>query len=99
MDAADVLITKPGGLTTSEAMAKGVPLILMNPIPGQEERNRDFLLNNGAAVAVSETCPIEDVLYQLFRNPERIENMKRSISFLKKPNATEDLTNFILTLK
>lgn len=99
MAASDCIVTKPGGLTTSEALSMDLPLIIVNPIPGQEERNRDFLLNNGAAVAVSETCPIEDVLYQLFRNPERIENMKRSISFLKKPNATEDLTNFILTLK
>ena len=47
MDAADCIITKPGGLTTSESLAKRIPMILINPIPGQEERNMEFLLNNG----------------------------------------------------
>ena len=47
MDAADVIVTKPGGLTTSEFLAKGLPAIVLDPIPGQEDRNVEFLLNNG----------------------------------------------------
>ena len=52
MDAADFIITKPGGLTTSESLAKGLPMITMNPLPGQEDRNLNFLVNNGAAIMV-----------------------------------------------
>ena len=49
MAAADLAITKPGGLTTSECLAMGLPMIVTSPIPGQEERNADFLLENGDA--------------------------------------------------
>lgn len=50
MAATAVAITKPGGLTTTECMAVGLPMIVISPIPGQEERNADFLLDNGAAL-------------------------------------------------
>ena len=50
MDAADCIITKPGGITTSEAIAKGLPMIMVNPIPGHEMRNAEFMLNNGLAL-------------------------------------------------
>src|SRR4029077_16858008 len=48
--AADLFVGKPGGLTTSEALAKGLPMVVINPIPGQEERNSDHLLEQGAAI-------------------------------------------------
>lgn len=99
MAASDCIVTKPGGLTTSEALAMDLPIIIVDPIPGQEERNRDFLLNNGAAVAVNETMQIDEVLYQLFKNKNRIENMKQCISYIKKPSSTEDLTEFIKNLE
>jgi len=59
MATADLVLTKPGGLTTAEAMALGRPLLILNPIPGQESANSDFLLERGAAVKVNriETCP------------------------------------------
>ncbi|MBQ8004011.1 MAG: glycosyltransferase [Oscillospiraceae bacterium] len=60
MDAADCIVTKPGGLTTSEAMAKKLPMILVNPIPGQEDRNLEFFLNNGLALYVTNKFTIED---------------------------------------
>lgn len=95
MEAADVLITKPGGLTTSEAMAKGVPLILMNPIPGQEERNMEFLVNSGAAIMVTKGFPLEQALHQIFGNSWRIELMKQAIAKLGKPDAAQKLYEFI----
>lgn len=99
MTAADCIVTKPGGLTTSEALAMQLPLILINPIPGQEDRNLEFLLNNGAAMAVSDTCPIDEVLFQISQNPERIELMEKSIAFLRKPDSTERLSSFIAGLE
>ena len=98
MAASDCIVTKPGGLTTSEALAMGLPMILINPIPGQEDRNLEFLLNNGVAMAVSETCPIDEVIFQIFKNPDRIEIMKKSIEFLSSPNSTETLAEFVSKL-
>ena len=62
MAAADLVLTKPGGLTTSEALALGRPLFILNPIPGQESANSDFLLERGAAVKVNR---IEDLPFRL----------------------------------
>ena len=72
MDAADCLVTKPGGLTTSEALAKNLPMIMINPIPGQEDRNAEFLLNTGAALKVSKTFTVDDAVYALFSSEKRM---------------------------
>lgn len=98
MDAADCIVTKPGGLTTSEALAKGLPMIMNNPVPGQEDRNVEFLLNAGAAMKVSKTFPIDDAIYNLFINKERRKNLDGSIKSLQKPNSTMDLVSFIIDL-
>lgn len=98
MDAADCIVTKPGGLTTSEALAKRLPIIICNPIPGQEDRNTDFLLNMGAAMRVSRTVRLSDVLYQLFHDPARVALMKESIDLIRKPNATADLIALVRSL-
>lgn len=98
MDAADCIVTKPGGLTTSEAMAKGLPMIMANPIPGQEDRNVEFLLNNGAALKVSKTFPIDEALYQLFNNAERRKTIGEILTFLGKPNAMRDCVDFIMKI-
>lgn len=94
MDAADFIITKPGGLTTSESLAKGLPMITMNPLPGQEDRNLNFLVNNGAAIMVNDTYPISEAINQMFACPWRVAMMEESVRHLGKPNATADLYNF-----
>lgn len=99
MSAADCIVTKPGGLTTSEALAKRLPILTVNPIPGQEDRNTEFLLNSGAAMAASETCPIDEVIYQFLQNPRRRELMCESIKYLRRPNSTETLCDFIAALE
>ena len=98
MDAADCIITKPGGLTTSELLAKRLPAIIMNPIRGQEDRNMEFLVNNGAAIMVTETFGIDEALYQIIKNPIRLELLEKSISYLGKPDSTRDLCEFIIKL-
>ena len=95
MDAAELIITKPGGLTTSEAMAKRLPLILTNPIPGQEERNMEFLVNSGAAMVISKTFPIENALYQFFECSWRRRLMEEAVANIGKPDSTEHLYEFI----
>lgn len=91
MDASDVIITKPGGLTTSEALVKKLPIIICNPIPGHEQRNANFLLNNGVAMAVDAHTHFEDVFYQLLHSPTRLAGMAHAIEAIAKPNSTEDL--------
>lgn len=97
MDAADFMITKPGGLTLSEAIAKGVPVILMNPIPGHEDRNQEFLVNNGLAMAVSKTCSLDEAVYQFLKNRWRRENLREGIRYVSSPNPTKALCDFIVS--
>lgn len=98
MSAADCIITKPGGLTVSEALAKHLPMILVNPIPGHEERNVEFLMNNGMAMLVTKTFPVDEAVYHLFHNPDRIANMRHTMAAVAHPDATERLSRFILDL-
>jgi len=95
MDAADIVITKPGGLTTSETLAKQIPLILMNPIPGQEDRNMEFLVNNGAAVMVTDTFPVDEAIYNLMKYEWRRDILKQSAERIGKPFSTQMLCNFM----
>ncbi len=96
MDAADCFISKPGGLTTSEALAKELPIIIVNPIPGIEDRNADFLTNNGVAMRVSTTCPLDEVIYQCFRFPEKLENMRSNIDLIKRPDSARELCKHVI---
>lgn len=98
MDASDCIITKPGGLTTSELMAKKLPAIIMNPIRGQEDRNMEFLVNNGAAIMVTDTFSLEEALFQLTKNPKRLPLLRESIGLLSKPDSTKHLCDFIIDL-
>lgn len=97
MSAADCIITKPGGLTVSEALARHLPMILVDPIPGHEERNVEFLMNNGMAMAVTKTFPVDEAVYNLFKNPNRIENIRRVMEMVAHPDATARLVDFVLT--
>ena len=98
MDAADCIITKPGGLTTLESLAKNLPMIIVNPIPGQEERNTEFLLNNGCAMAASKTVPIEECMYQLLVSDVRLEAMRSCIRAVAKPDSAGELSRFLTNL-
>lgn len=96
MDASDIMITKPGGLTVSEAMAKNIPMILVNPIPGQEDRNRDFLINSGVATGVSKYLHADDIVSSLFSIPERCEQICEMQRILGRPNAAKDIGDFAI---
>ena len=96
MDAADCIVTKPGGITVSEALAKKLPLILTKPIPGHEERNMEFLINNGAAISVNNKTTIEESVWCILSSQERINLMSKAAELLGKPNSTKDLANFII---
>jgi len=88
MAAAELIVTKPGGLTTSEALATGKPLIVLNPIPGQEAANSDFLLERGAAAKVNR---IEDAPFRIGQllGSKKLKEMARAARDLGHPNAAE----------
>lgn len=85
--AADVVVSKPGGLTTSEALARGTPLLIVNPIPGQESRNSDYLLERGAALKANHPSLIPIKLTRLLAEPGRLEQMRAAAAALGKPQA------------
>lgn len=99
MDASDFLITKPGGLTISEALIKNIPIIINNPIPGQEEENAIYLLNKGIAVRLNKDNEISALLKDLINDPIRIRNMKEMQKHYSKPNASEDLFKVLDTFE
>ncbi|HBC88243.1 MAG TPA: galactosyldiacylglycerol synthase [Lentisphaeria bacterium] len=95
MAASDLAISKPGGLTTSECLAMGLPMIVISPIPGQEERNCDHLLENGAAVKAHNAAVLEFKLRQLLENPARICEMRKAALKIGRPHAAMDILKIV----
>ena len=98
MDASDLIITKPGGLTSAEALAKGLPLIIVKPIPGQEERNGRYLIDQGAALAVDHLKDLPEVIEELLLSPQKIEEMSGKAQLLARPKAAEESAKAIMEL-
>jgi len=96
MSCADVMITKPGGLTTSEALALGLPMIVHSPIPGQEEHNADYLLEEGAALKAIDENGLEFRLKTLLANPARLAAMRARAVALGRPFAGRDALSIVL---
>lgn len=95
MDAADCIITKPGGITTSETLSKGLPMIMVNPIPGHEMRNAEFMLNNGLALYATKSFPLDEAVFSLFRHPDRIENLRSNMKTFGRKNSSMNLCQFL----
>jgi processive 1,2-diacylglycerol beta-glucosyltransferase len=96
MAAADLFIGKPGGLTTSEALAIGLPMVIVSPIPGQEERNSDHLLENGIAIKCNEFTTLGYKVRQLLSNPARLEQMRANAKAYARPKAAETVVRTLL---
>jgi processive 1,2-diacylglycerol beta-glucosyltransferase len=96
MAASDVAVTKPGGLTSSECLAMGLPMILVNPIPGQEERNADYLLENGAALKAYDASGLSFRVKNLLENPVRLAELKKNALALGKPHAAAAVLGRVL---
>jgi len=90
MAVADLIVTKPGGLTSSEALAMGKPLFIFDPIPGQEAANSDFLLERGAAAKVNRTEDLPFRLEQLIGS-QKLKEMARAAKELGHPDAAPDV--------
>lgn len=96
MSVSDLVITKPGGLTTTESLASGLPLIIIDPLPGQEEENAEFIENSGAGIWVKDSDNIETILLDIFNNPDKLESMKSKARLIAKKNSTQNIVETLL---
>ena len=96
MSVATILLSKPGGMTTAEAVACGLPMMILDPIGGQEERNADVLLEAGAAVKCTEVTLVAHKLRRLLDDPERLRQMSRNARNLGRPNAASEIARIVL---
>jgi processive 1,2-diacylglycerol beta-glucosyltransferase len=99
MSASDILLGKPGGLTTSEALAKGLVFCVVNPIPGQEERNSDHLLEEGVAIRCNNLPALAYKIDRLLDDPARFAAMRASALRLARPHAARRIVERLLALR
>ncbi len=95
MEASDVLISKSGGLTSTEAMAKELPLIVLYPIPGQEFSNSEFLLKHGAGLRARSAKQARSALEGLLAEPSRLDHLRKNIGKLARPNAAREILAYL----
>ncbi len=98
MGISNIIITKPGGVTTSEALAKKIPMIIVKPIPGQEENNTVYLTEKGAAVKIDNPKDINLVIEDLLSDQRKLNHLCESAGRIGKPNASLDIARFLLDL-
>ena len=96
MSIADLIVTKPGGLTTSESLASHLPMVIINPIPGQEEENAKFLEEKGIAIWIKKTDDTSNIIKSLFLNPDKLSEMRKNTYLLAHPHSTEAICEILL---
>lgn len=96
MAASTMILSKPGGMTTAEALARGLPMMILDPIGGQEERNADVLLEVGAAVKCTEVTLVAHKLRRLLDDPARLERMRKAARTIGRPNAASEIARITL---
>ena len=97
MAVSDLAITKPGGLTSSECLAMHLPMIVVSPIPGQEERNADYLLESGAALKAVDIPALCYKVQKLVQNPVHLDFMREHMAKVAKPTAANTVLSHVLS--
>jgi len=98
MTASDIVLGKPGGLTTSEALAKGLVFVIVNPIPGQEERNSDHLLERAVGIRCNNLPVLSYKLDRLLADPKRFASMQANARNMGRPNAATEIVEQCLSI-
>lgn len=98
MRVATVIITKPGGITTAEALAAGIPMLILNPLPGQEAMNTRFLLKEGVAVKAESPEDVVVILDELLYNVSKLKEMSRKAIALSKPESAMNIARLTMVL-
>ena len=94
MSISDLVVSKPGGLTTSESLASNLPMIIINPIPGQEEENAEFLEEKGVGIWIKKNDLPDKIFGDLLSNSEKLQKMKENTNILAKKHSTENICKF-----
>lgn len=97
MSISDIVVTKPGGLTISESLVSNLPIVIINPIPGQEEENAEFLEKQQVAKWIKNDTDIHEVFNILLNDENTLNEMKNNIKSIAKPNSTKDICRIILS--
>jgi processive 1,2-diacylglycerol beta-glucosyltransferase len=98
MTISQVIVTKPGGITTSEALSKKLPMLILKPIPGQEESNTVYLTGKKAAIRITKPKEITHLIEDLFTDSHKLKAMAEAAGHLDKPHAAMDIAKLALTL-
>ena len=96
MSISSLVVTKPGGLTSSESLASSLPMLIINPIPGQEEENAEFLEQAGAAIWIRPNDDIDIVINNLLNSPDTLNNMKNNAAKIAHVDATKNICEIVL---
>jgi processive 1,2-diacylglycerol beta-glucosyltransferase len=98
MEISTLIITKPGGVTTAEALAKKLPMVIIHPLPGQEAMNTRFLLDEGVALKVENETELADLIDWLLVNPVKLKQISQRAAYYSKPDAALKIAKMILGL-
>ena len=91
MQASDIIITKPGGLTVTEALACNIPMAIFDAIPGQEEENAEFLIKHNMAVRISDGNSCREAIVRLLEDNGKLENMKEACKSFDKNDSSKNI--------
>lgn len=97
MSISDLVVTKPGGLTTSESLACNLPMVIINPLPGQEEENAALLESKGIGIWLKKYDEPRVVFEDLFANPEKLDSMRKNTNLLGRKFASEDICKIVVS--
>ena len=95
MAVSDVVITKPGGLTTTESLVSGLPMIIINPIPGQEEENAQFLEHSNVGIWLKKQMNITETISNFLSDNEKLKQMKENTKKISNRNSTKDICTIL----
>lgn len=99
MQSCDLLITKPGGLTVTEALISKIPMALFSAIPGHEQKNAEFLIKHGLAVTIDDDKHCHEVIEELISDNLRLNKMKKNCANYAKPNSGNDIYHLLCHLE
>ena len=98
MGISDIIITKPGGVTTAEVLTKRIPMVIVNPLPGQEISNTMYLVEKGVAVKSDDPKKIHLIIDELLSNPGKLSRMREAAAYIGKPQSSMNIAKLVLKL-
>ncbi|MGD0335811.1 MAG: glycosyltransferase [Candidatus Omnitrophota bacterium] len=98
MSVSDIIITKPGGVTTAEVLSNNLPMVIVKPLPGQEMHNTDYLMEKGSAIKVNNPKDTHLAIEDLLNKPQKLKTMRECSRYIAKPEAALDIAKLLLGL-